>query len=158
MQTTSLLPLLFQYTIEAYKTFEKLAELLPNPMSSAVFQGMAKDERHHRDLLEIRYLGSGSRIAVTLIGDLRFQEILEGDLSHRETVEWLISREKAMHSRLRGALATVPDNEKNILRYVAESKRAHVVLLERELELLREYADWFRREDAEDLIAHGSGE
>ena len=33
------LGLLFQYTVEAYKQFEKLAEDLPNPMSARMFSG-----------------------------------------------------------------------------------------------------------------------
>jgi len=35
-------------------------------------------------------------------------------------------------------------------------KRAHIVELERELALIRDDADWWKREDAEWRIVHGS--
>lgn len=154
-ETRSMLPLLFQYTIEAYKTFEKLAEILPNPLASAVFQSMAKEERRHRDLIEIRYGARPDRIPVTLSGDLRFQDILEGDLRNREIAEWLVSRERAMEKKLRDAIESAPEEETSLLQYVAGAKRAHAIVLEREVELTKRYADWFDREDAESLIAHG---
>ena len=36
------------------------------------------------------------------------------------------------------------------------SKRAHIVELERELELIKIDPDWFKREDAESRIIHGT--
>ena len=48
------LGLLMQYTIEAYKTFQKYAENLPNPMSQAMFKQFALDERQNRDILEMK--------------------------------------------------------------------------------------------------------
>src|SRR5512133_1821827 len=49
------LAFVFQYTVEAYKQFQKFAEILQNPMSAATFKRFAEDERQNRDLLEIRY-------------------------------------------------------------------------------------------------------
>src|SRR5438045_8962891 len=87
------LGLLIQYTVEAYKTFEKLAENLPNPMTATMFNQFAVDERENRDLLEMKIAAAGAnRVRVTLGGDLLFQDILEGDLSYRETTEFLIAR------------------------------------------------------------------
>src|SRR5881227_482950 len=78
----------FQYTVEAYKTFEKLAENLPNPLTANMFKQFAVDEREHRDLLDMKMaVSSSARTRVTLAGDLTFQDILEGDLSYRETAE-----------------------------------------------------------------------
>lgn len=151
----SQLALIFQYTIEAYKTFQKLSENLPNPMSAEVFAAMARDERGYRDLLEIKYLDTGSRMKVTLGNDLRFQDMVEGDLNYREIAEMLIARERTMERKLLEASKAVGDTDRNLYRYIATGKRSHVVLLERELELIRSYPDWFRREDAEDLIVHG---
>ena len=154
----SQLALIFQYTVEAYKTFQKLAESLPNPMSANVFKAMAADERHFRDLLEIKYLDTGSRMKVTLGGDLRFQDMLEGDLGYREIAEMLIARERTMERKMSEASKSAAESDRNLFRYLSTAKRAHCVLIERELEMIRAYPDWFRREDAQDLIVHGKSE
>lgn len=148
---------MIQYTLEAYKTFEKLAENLPNPMTALMFKQFAVDERETRDLIEMKIEAAGAnRVRVTLGGDLLFQDILEGDLSYRETTEFLIARERTMEKKLsefgRGASAT----DRSFLIYLAADKRAHIVELERELELLKLDPDWFRREDAEWRIVHGT--
>lgn len=152
------LGLMFQYTVEAYKTFEKLAENLPNPMTASMFKAFALDERANRDLIEMKVAaGSNSRVRVTLGGDLMFQDILEGNLSYRETTEFLIARERTMEKKLtefsRGASAV----DRHFLIYLIATKRAHVVELERELELLKLDGEWYRREDAEWRIVHGGG-
>ena len=151
----STLPLLFQYTVEAYKAFEKLAENLPNPMTAHMFENFAEDERDHRNLLQAKYLTSNERMRITLGNDLRFQDIIEGDLSYREIAEMLLVREKTMERKLAEAGRASSDNDRNLYNYIAASKRAHAALLERELQLIRLYPDWFRREDAEDLVVHG---
>jgi hypothetical protein len=148
---------IFQYTVEAYKTFEKLAENLPNPMSASAFKKFAKDEREVRDLLEIKYAGSRtSRVRVTLGADLLFQDMLEGDLSYREMTEFLIARERTMEKKLVEFSRVAGSSDRNLLIYLAASKRSHVVQLERELEMIRIYPDWYRREDGESLIVHGA--
>src|SRR6266480_2327971 len=99
--TNQQLNTMFQYTVEAYKTFEKLAENLPNPMTATMFKQFAVDERENRDLLEMKVAaGSNARVRVTLGGDLMFQDILEGNLSYRETTEFLIARERTMEKKL----------------------------------------------------------
>jgi|ERR1051325_3221752 rubrerythrin len=157
---TSLSPqqlgLLMQYTVEAYKTFEKLGESLPNPMAAAMFANFAVEERLHRDLIEAKIATSSvARIKVTLGPDLLFQDILEGDLSYREMTEFLIARERTMHRRLEESRKSAPENDRYILIYLAAAKRSHIVELERELELIRLDPDWFRREDAEFRISNG---
>src|SRR5881397_1196934 len=147
---------LLQYTVEAYKTFEKLAENLPNPLAAEMFKQFAVDEREHRDLIDMKMaMSTEARTRVTLAGDLTFQDILEVDLSYRETAEFLIARERTMEKKLtelgRGASAV----DRNLMIYLASGKRAHVVELERELELIRLDPDWFKREDAQWRIVHG---
>jgi hypothetical protein len=150
------LGLMFQYTVEAYKTFEKLAENLPNPMTAGMFKQFAVDERENRDLLEMKVAASPkARIRVTLGADLTFQDILEGSLSYRETTEFLIARERAMEKKLNEFVRGASVSDRNLLIYLIAEKRAHVVELERELELLKLDGDWFRREDAEWRIIHG---
>jgi rubrerythrin len=157
---TSLSPqqlgLLMQYTVEAYKTFEKLGESLPNPMAAATFAKFAVEERLHRDLLEAKIAANSvTRIKVTLGPDLLFQDILEGDLSYREMTEFLIAREKTMQRRLDEIRKSAPEADRYILIYLSAAKRSHIVELERELELIRLDPDWFRREDAEFRISNG---
>lgn len=148
--------LLAQYTIEAYKTFEKLAENLPNPMSAQMFKEFAVDERLTRDLLEMKIQAAGAnRVRTTLAGDLQFQSILEGDLSFRETTEFLINRERTMEKTLVDWSRAASTDDRNLLIYLAAGKRAHIVELERELELIKLDADWFKREDAQWRIVHG---
>ena len=150
------LGLMIQYTVEAYKTFEKLAENLPNPLTATMFKQFAVDERGNRDLLEMKIAATGaSGVRVTLAGDLAFQDILEGDLSYRETTEALIGRERTMEKKLVEFSRTSPPVDRNLLIYLAAGKRAHMVELERELELIRIDPDWFKREDAEFRIVHG---
>lgn len=150
------LGVLMQATVEAYKTFEKLAENLPNPLTAQMFKAFAVDERETRDLLDGKIAAiNGTRVRLTLPADLRFQDILEGEMSYRETTEALIGRERAMEKRLRAMVGGASPVDRNLLVYVAATKRAHVVELERELELIRLDADWFRREDAEWRIIHG---
>ena len=48
--------------------------------------------------------------------------------------------------------------DRNLFNYIAASKRAHLVFLERELSFLHIYDDWFKREDAEFLIIHGKSQ
>ena len=78
--TDQQLALLFQYTVEAYKTFEKLAESLPNPMTAHVFKQFAVDERENRDLIEskIAAVGHGS-VRVTLGSDMIFSEHIKNN-------------------------------------------------------------------------------
>lgn len=150
------LGLMIQYTVEAYKTFEKLAENLPNPMAATMFKQFAVDERDIRDLLEMKILAVGAtRVRVTLAGDLLFQDILEGDLSFRETTEFLIARERTMEKKLLEFSRSASTLDRGLLIYVAAGKRAHVVQLERELELIRIDPHWFKREDAQWRIVHG---
>src|SRR5687768_1579766 len=93
---------LMQYTVEAYKTFEKLAENLPNPMTASMFKQFALDERGNRDLIEMKVAATENRsVKTTLGGDQLFSDILEGEMSFRESAEFLISREKAMQRKLR---------------------------------------------------------
>lgn len=154
--TDEQLNLLFQYTIEAYKTFEKLAENLPNPMTAGVFKQFAVDERLNRDLIELKISSSAGRpLRVTLGADLRFQEILEGDLSYRESSEFLIARERTMQRRIEELTRSATRADRNLLVFLSSIKRAHVVELERELELIRADGDWWKREDAEWRIVHG---
>jgi rubrerythrin len=148
---------LFQYTVEAYKTFEKLAESLPNPMTATTFKQFAVDERTNRDLLEMKYAASGaSRLRVTLGADLQFQDIHEGDLSYREAAEFLIAREKTMMRRLDELSRGASEIDRNLTIFLTAVKRAHIVELERELALIRYDSDWWKREDAEWRIVHGS--
>ena len=150
------LNLLMQYTVEAYKTFEKLAEGLPNPMAMLMFKQFAVDERGLRDLIEMKIQASGvSRVRVTLAGDLLFQDMLEGDLSDRNKAEFLIARERTMERKLTELAKAASVADRPLLVYVASSKRAHIVELERELELIKLDSDWFKREDAEWRIVHG---
>ena len=150
--------LMFQYTVEAYKTFEKLAENLPNPMTATMFKQFAVDERENRDLIEMKVAaGANARVRVTLGGDLMFQDILEGNLSYRETTEFLIARERTMEKKLAEFSRTSASTDRPLLIFLIAVKRAHVVELERELELLKVDGDWFRREDAQWRIVHGTG-
>ncbi len=155
--TEQQLGLLFQYTVEAYKTFEKLAEKLPNPLAAQMFKAFAVDERANRDLLDMKSVaaGGGAPLRVTLGADMLFEDILEGDLSYRETAEFLIARERTMEKKLTDWAKSGSPVDRNLLIYLAASKRAHIVELERELELIRNDPDWFKREDAESRIVHG---
>jgi hypothetical protein len=151
------LALLFQYTVEAYKVFEKFAESLPNPMTAAMFKQFALDERENRDLIDLKIAGTtGNRVRVTLGGDLIFSEILEGEMSFRESAEFLISRERTMQRKLRELLAGAGSSDRGLLVYFETVKRAHTVELERELELIKHDPDWWKREDAEWRIVHGA--
>ncbi|HVS33614.1 MAG TPA: hypothetical protein VMS98_19425 [Thermoanaerobaculia bacterium] len=155
--TEQQLGVLIQYTVEAYKTFQKMAENLPNPMSAGMFKQFAVDERDNRNLLEAKIAATGSaRVRVTLGADLLFQDILEGRMSFRETTEFLIARERTMEKKLtelsRGAVLA----DRPLLTYLIAEKRAHVVALERELELIKLDPDWYKREDAESRIVHGT--
>jgi bacterioferritin (cytochrome b1) len=155
--TEQQLGLIYQYTIEAYKAFEKLAENLPNPLSATMFKQFAVDEREQRDLLEMKIMAVGAtRVRATLAGDLQFQASLEGELSFRETTEFLINRERTMEKKLVELSRNAPAVDRNLLIYLAAGKRAHIVQLERELELIKVDRDWFKREDAQWRIVHGS--
>lgn len=150
------LALIFQYTVEAYKVFEKFAENLPNPMTRHVFKQFAVDERENRDLVEMKDIAiGGNRVRVTLGADMIFNEILEGEMSYRESAEFLISRERTMQRKLRELINAATPADRAFLIYLETVKRAHVVELEREHELLRHDSDWWRREDAEWRIVHG---
>ena len=154
--TDQQLGLMFQYTIEAYKTFEKLAENLPNPLAATMFTQFAVDERDARDLIELKIRAAGvSRVRVTLAADLLFQDMLEGDLSYRAMAEFLIARERTMEKKLNELAKGVAAVDRPFLIYLASSKRAHIVELERELELIKLDPDWLKREDAQWRIVHG---
>jgi hypothetical protein len=47
------------------------------------------------------------------------------------------------------------EEDRNLFRYIAATKSAHLALLQRELELAKAYKKWLSREDAEDLVVHG---
>ena len=154
--TSQQLALMLQYTVEAYKVFEKFAENLPNPMTRSVFKQFAADERGNRDLLEMKNAATGgNRVRVTLGADMIFNEILEGELSYRESAEFLISRERTMQRKLREFITASTPTDRRLLLYLESIKRAHIVELERELELVREDSEWWKREDAEWVIIHG---
>ena len=80
------LAMLFQYTVEAYKVFEKLAENLPNPMTRAMFAQFAVDEREDRDLIEMKAASIGGR-GVRVIGLCRFSASFSNVL-YASTVYW----------------------------------------------------------------------
>ncbi len=151
------LALIFQYTVEAYKTFEKLAENLPNPMTAKMFKQFAADERENRDLIEMKIASTtGNRVRVTLGSDMIFSEILEGEMSYRESAEFLISRERTMQRKLRELTGSASPSDRGLLVYFDAVKRAHMVELERDLELIKHDPDWWKREDAEWRIVHGA--
>jgi rubrerythrin len=151
------LALIYQYTVEVYKVFEKLAENLPNPMTATMFKQFAVDERGNRDLIEMKIVDTtGNRVRVTLGADMIFSEILEGEMSYRESAEFLISRERTMQRKLRELIGAATPTDRNLLLFFETVKRAHIVELERELELIKHDPDWWRREDAEWRIVHGS--
>jgi len=151
------LALLFQYTVEVYKVFQKMAESLPNPMTAAMFKQFAADERENRDLVDMKIAGTaGNRVRITLGSDMIFSEILEGEMSYRESAEFLISRERTMQRKLRELLTGAAAADRNLLIYFETVTRAHIVELERELELIKHDPDWWRREDAEWRIVHGA--
>jgi hypothetical protein len=153
------LALLFQYTVEAYKSFEKLAENLPNPMTQTMFKQFAVDERENRDLIEMKVAATGrGRVRVTLGADMIFNDILEGDLSYRAASEFLIARERTMQKKIRELLGAASPADRNLLIYFEAVKRAHIVELERDLELLKMDPDWWKREDAQWRIVHGARE
>jgi hypothetical protein len=151
------LALIFQYTVEVYKVFEKLAENLPNPMTAAIFKQFAADERENRDLIDMKIANTtGTRVRITLGADMIFSEILEGEMSFRESAEFLISRERTMQRKLRELLGGAAPADRNLLIYFETVKRAHIVELERELELIKHDPDWWKREDAQWRIVHGN--
>ena len=151
------LALLIQYTVEAYKTFQKLAENLPNPMTATMFKQFAADERGNRDLIEMKIASTtGNRVRVTLGADMIFSEILEGEMSYRESAEFLISRERTMQRKLRELIGSASPADRGLLLYFEAVKRAHTVELERDLELIKHDPDWWKREDAEWRIVHGA--
>jgi rubrerythrin len=153
------LALLLQYTVEAYKTFQKLAENLPNPMTRHMFKQFAADERENRDLIEMKIIDGGQgQVRVTLGADMIFNDILEGELSYRAASEFLIARERTMQKKLRELLGGAAPSDRNLLIYFEAVKRAHIVELERDLELIKGDVDWWKREDAEWRIVHGSRE
>ena len=156
--TDQQLALMFQYTVEAYKTFQKLAENLPNPMAATTFRQFAEDERRNRDLIDMKIAAADSRVRATLGADLIFQDMLEGELSYREAAETLVQRERTMQKKLREFLGSAAAMDRNLLVYLEGMKRAHVVELERELELIKNDRDWWKREDAEWRIIHGTPE
>jgi hypothetical protein len=150
------LALIFQYTVEVYKVFEKLAENVPNPMSANMFKQFAVDERENRDLIEMKAAATtGNRVRVTLGSDMIFSEILEGEMSFRESSEFLISRERTIQRKLRELIGTASPADLALLLFFETVKRAHIVELERELELIKHDPDWWKREDAEWRIVHG---
>lgn len=155
-QTDEQLGIVFQYNLEAYKMFQKLAELLQNPTSAATFANFAEDERNIRDLLDIKYASSRSKLELTLGSDLRFQDVREGELSDRELAETLLGRERTMEKRLGEFARTASKNDRNLYTYIAATKRAHQAYLERELDLIQLDEHWFRREDGEAFIVHGT--
>lgn len=151
------LALLYQYTVEVYKVFEKLAENLPNPMTAMMFKQFAADERGNRDLIEMKIADTiGNRVRVTLGADMIFSEILEGEMSYRESAEFLISRERTLQRKLRELIGAATPTDRNLLLFFETVTRAHIVELERELELIKHDPDWWKREDAEWRIVHGS--
>jgi rubrerythrin len=154
--TEQQLNLLLQYTIEAYKGFEKLAEQVQNPLAAQMFKQFAVDERGHRDLIEMKILANtAQRVRVTLGADMLFDDVLRGSLSDRETTEYLIARERTMARKLTELGAGASTLDRGLLIYLASGKRAHIVELERELELIRIDAEWFDCEDAESRLVHG---
>ncbi len=156
-ETSQQQALVFQYTVEAYKLFQKFAEIVQNPMSAAMFKKFAEDERQNRDVLEIKYLHSeGAHIPLTLGADLRFQDVFEGDLSDREKIEMMLMRERTMERKLVEYSTSAPQSDRNLFHYLAATKRAHAAYLERELELAKLYKTWLSREDAEDVVVHGA--
>jgi hypothetical protein len=155
--TQAQLGLMFQYTIEAYKTFEKLAESLPNPMTATMFKQFAVDERENRDLLEMKATAlTNVKSRATVGQDLAFQEIVEGAMSYRESCEFLIGRERTMQRKVREFINSSSALDRNLLLYVESVKKSHIVELERELELIKGDGDWWKREDAEWRIVHGA--
>ena len=151
------LALMFQYTVEAYKTFQKLAENLPNPMTATMFKQFAVDERENRDLIEMKIAAAGrDRVRITLGPDMIFSEIHEGELSHREAAEFMISRERTMQRKLREFIDSSAEIDRTLLIYFETTKRAHIVELERELDVIRHDGHWWKREDAEWRIVHGA--
>lgn len=154
--TNQQLGLFMQYTIEAYKTFQKYAESLPNPMAAGMFKQFATDERLNRDLLEMKIASiPGTNVRATLGADTIFAEVLEGELGYHEQAEFLISREKTMQRKLRELINAAIPADKNIMIFIETMKRSHIVELERELELIRVDRDWWKREDAEARIVYG---
>jgi rubrerythrin len=155
--TSQHLALLFQYTVEAYKVFQKLAENLPNPMTANMFKQFAVDERGNRDLTEMKAATTaGDRVRITLGADSIFSEILEGEMSYRESAEFLISREHTMQRKLHELISAASPADLAMLLFFETVKRAHIVELERELALLKHDPDWWKREDAEWRIVHGA--
>ena len=155
--TNQQLGLLMQYTVEAYKVFEKLAENLPNPIVASIFKQFAADERGNRDLIEMKLAATpGSNVRATLGSDMIFSDILEGEMGYREQAEFFIAREKTMQRKLREMINAAIKVDRPILIFLEAVKRAHIVELERELELIRDDKDWWKREDAEWRIVHGA--
>jgi hypothetical protein len=151
------LALLFQYTVEAYKTFQKLAETLPNPMTATMFKQFAVDERGNRDLIEMKIAAAGrDKVRITLGADMIFNEMVDGELSFREAAEFLISRERTMQRKLREFITSSTEVDRTLLIYFETTKRAHIVELERELEVIKHDGEWWKREDAEWRIVHGA--
>lgn len=151
------LALMLQYTVEAYKVFEKFAENIPNPMTRNMFKQFAVDERENRDLIEMKVASTGgNRVRVTLGGDMIFNELLEGELSYRESAEFLISRERTMQRKMREFIGAASSVDRRILLFFESVKKSHIVELERELEMIREDGDWWKREDAEWRMISGT--
>jgi rubrerythrin len=155
--TNQQLALMLQYTVEAYKVFQKFAENLPNPMTRGMFKQFAVDERENRDLVEMKIAAvGGNRVRVTLGADMIFNEILEGELSYRESAEFLISRERTIQRKMREFINAAVPADRKLLLYFESVKKSHIVELEREREMIRDDSDWWKREDAEWHMINGA--
>ena len=124
-----------------------------------MFKQFAADERENRDLIEMKIAATtGNRTRVTLGADMIFNDLLEGELSYRAAAEYLIAREKTLQKKLRELIGSAGAADRNLLIYFEAVKRAHIVELERDLELIKNDSDWWKREDAEWRIVHGTPE
>ena len=133
------LAMLFQYTVEAYKVFEKLAENLPEPDDArhvqAVRRRRARRPRPHRD--EGRRHRRQPRARDPRLGpDLQRHPRGRAVVSRVDRVPDLARADHAAQTRASSS-APPPPSDRNFLVYLEAVKRAHIVELERELELIQ---------------------
>ena len=89
--------------------------------------------------------------------NIRQQEkrVRQASRQRLENLRWR-STAKTLMRRLDELAKSAAEGDRNLLVYLIAVKRSHIVELERELALIRYDSDWWKREDAEWRIVHGS--
>jgi len=142
---------------ESASLYRKLASRVKNPIIRKRLRALSKEEAEHRKMLAGIYeRESGEKISGKRTSPKAKPDIDVDKAKITEIIEYAIKKEKAAFRFYRNYAKLIKDQSGRFMfEYLSTFEKAHQIMLEEELKILKRHPKWAENEDFSGLIHAG---